>query len=433
MNLHPAQSSIASDTHRFRVVSCGRRFGKTTLAAYEMLGVALSKNDMRIAYYAPTLDDARTIMWSTLVKICESAITYKNESRLELKVRTVQGGESLIVLAGWESVQERGKGRGVANDFIVCDEVAFYRGFWEGWNEVLSPTLIDHKGSALFISTPKGFNHFYELFMLEQRDKSYKSFHFTSYDNPHTPVEELDREKENKPENAFAQEYMADFRKTEGLIYKDFDPQRHVFNDMGIIGEVVDKIAGLDFGFKNPAAIVEIWKDREGNFWVINEWYRREKTNDEIVEYAKTLDIRLWYPDPAEPDRIEEMKRAGLSVREVNKDVKKGIDTVQTLFKTGRLKVHHTCTNLLDELSMYVYKEKRTMDEPEEPMKENDHALDALRYALFMQNPLMNNRGVTRQYRSSSVVNSPSVQNTIQIKGGGLINKILNTKWIDKP
>lgn len=432
MNLHPAQSSIAIDTHRFRTVSCGRRFGKTTLAAYEMLGVALSKDDMRVAYYAPTLDDARTIMWSILVKVCEPAIIYKNESRLELKVRTIKGGESLIVLAGWESVQERGKGRGVANDFIVCDEVSSYRYFWEGWNEVLSPTLIDRKGSALFISTPKGFNHFYELFMMEKKDPSYKSFHFTTFDNPHVPPEEIERERLSKPENAFAQEYMADFRKTEGLVYKEFDRQRHVFSSMGEIPDIVEKFAGLDFGYTNPTAMIEVWKDKDGSFWVVSEWYKTGKTNTEIVEYAKTMDVNLWYPDPAEPDRIEEMRRGGLAVREVNKDITKGIDTVRTLFKNGRLQIHISCVNLIDELEQYVYKEKKTLDEPEVPMKEHDHALDALRYALFMQNPLMKRTPVT-QHRPSMGIESPSQRNTSVIKGGkGILGKILNTDWLDR-
>lgn len=433
MLLHPAQSSIASDTHRFRVVSCGRRFGKTTLAAYEMLGFAISKDDRRVAYYAPTFDDARDIMWAILLKVCETAITYKNDSRLELKVRTVDGGESLIVLAGWESVQERGKGRGVANDFIVADEVSSYRNFWEGWNEVLSPTLVDRKGSALFISTPKGFNHFYELFCMEKKDPSYVSFHFTTYDNPHIPVEEIEREKLSKPENAFSQEYLADFRKTEGLVYKEFDRQRHVFSDFNEIPDVVDRIAGLDFGYTNPAAIVEIVKDKDGTFWVVSEWYKTGKTNHEIVEYAQSLDVHLWYPDPAEPDRIEEMKRAGMNVREVNKDVIKGIDTVRTLFKNGRLKIHASCENLISELEMYVYKEKKTLDEQEQPMKENDHALDAMRYALFMQNPLRGVRTTTRQYRpGATAINSPTVQNTNTVKGGSLLHKVLNTRWLDK-
>ena len=281
MILTPAQGQIAKDTHRFRVLNCGRRFGKTVLAIEEMVGVAIKKKDRRVAYFAPTRDDAREIAWAMLTKKCENITTYKNESLLQLRIMTEDGGESLIALYGWESVQERGKGRGLANDFIVCDEVSNYRNFWVGWNEVLSPTLIDRKGSAMFISTPKGFNHFYDLHNIENKNPDYKSFHFTSYDNPHIPKEEIDRERLSKPEDTFAQEYLADFRKTQGLVYKEFDRDRHLFE--GEVSNVIEFIGGVDFGFTNPCAVLHIKKDYDNNYWVTNEWYHTERTEEQIA------------------------------------------------------------------------------------------------------------------------------------------------------
>ena len=121
MNLTPAQKEIARDSHRFRVLNCGRRFGKTLLAVEEMVGKAMAKKGRRIAYFAPTRDDAREITWGMLVSKCENIITYKNEQRLEVKIMTIDGGESSITLYGWEAVKDRGKGRGLANDFIVLE------------------------------------------------------------------------------------------------------------------------------------------------------------------------------------------------------------------------------------------------------------------------------------------------------------------------
>ena len=386
MRLTPSQSQIASDIHRFRVLNCGRRFGKTILAIEEMVGVAIAKKDRRVAYFAPTRDDAREITWSMLIKKCENIITYKNESLLHIKIMTLDKGESMIALYGWESVQERGKGRGLANDFIVCDEVSSYRNFWIGWNEVLSPTLIDRKGSAMFISTPKGFNHFFDLYNLEQKDLSYKSFHFTSYDNPHIPVEELNREKLGKPEDVFAQEYLADFRKTQGLVYKDFNRTRHVYDSNQI--NVVDRLVGIDWGYTNPSAIYTINKDTDDNYWVTSEYYKTGKTTLELIEYAKSLGGNKYYPDPAEPDRIEEMRRASLNVREVSKDIEAGISAVQELLKTNRLHIHNSCVNLINEFETYRYPDKKPdSNEKETPIKEHDHALDAIRYVLYMQSP----------------------------------------------
>ena len=132
MILHEAQKIVASDKHRFRVVNCGRRLGKTTLAALEMIGFGTAHEDARIPYYAPTRDDARDIMWQMLNKLAEDIIVERNESRLELVIRNRYGKTSLLALYGWEAVQERRKGVGVKNRFIVLDEVAQYRNFWLG-------------------------------------------------------------------------------------------------------------------------------------------------------------------------------------------------------------------------------------------------------------------------------------------------------------
>ena len=387
MILHASQSIVASDLHRFRVLNCGRRFGKTELATEEMLGVAIAKKDRRIHYYAPTRDDARDIAWAILLHKCLSITTYVNESRLEMKVRTIDGGESLIALYGWEAVKDRGKGRGLSTDFIVCDEVSSYRQFWEGWDKVLSPTLIDRKGSAMFISTPEGFNHFYDLCQKELIDPDYKYFHFTSYDNPHIPKEEIDREKLSKPEDVFAQEYLADFRKRKGLVYKEFDRQYHIYKD----GEFdprtsIDTIVGIDWGYTNPATGLRIYIDNDNHYWVDEEYYERGKTTEEIVEYVKTFKATKYYPDPAEPDRIAIARKLGLNVRDVNKDVELGINAVRELLKQKRLHISGRCLNLISEFETYRYKDKREdNNEPEEPVKEDDHALDALRYALVMQ------------------------------------------------
>jgi len=391
MLLHPQQSKIASDRHRFRVVNCGRRFGKTILAVEEMIGVAIAGKDRRVVYYAPTRDDARDIVWGHLLKRCEPIITYKNDSRLEIKVKTQDGGESLITLYGWESVQERGKGRGLSNNFIVADEVAQYRNFWVGWDEVLSPTLIDTKGSALFISTPKGFNHFYDLYNKEVKDKDYASFHFTSYDNPHLPQDELERERKSKTEDRFAQEYMADFRKTEGLVYKEFERSRHLIH-----GELKDHMkgynkifAGVDFGFTNPCAVLTIYKDNDSKYFVEKEYYQRGNTDAQIADYVMSQSYNVVYPDPESASGIEELKRKGVNIREVikNKDsIRNGINQVRELFKSNRLFIHDSCYNLVSELETYSYPDKRPdHNEEENPIKENDHALDALRYAIMME------------------------------------------------
>lgn len=385
MLLHKAQAEIASDTHRFRVVICGRRFGKTTLAVQEMIANALSGNERKVAYIAPTYQQARDIAWQELKRGVQNIATNINESRLEITVKTIKEGTSTLYLRGWEAIESL---RGNRFDFLVLDEVASYRGFWVGWHEVLRPTLTDTKGQALFIGTPKGFNHFYDLYNVQ--DEDYKSFHFTSYDNPHIPSEEIDKAKEEITEDRFAQEYLADFRKTEGLVYKEFDRTRHLVGEGVLPNSVSDTILGIDFGYTNPSAILCIKTDTDSHYWVTSEFYKTKQTTEQIAEYAKQFNATKVYPDPAEPDRIEILKRSGLNCREVSKDIVAGVDHVRELFKQNRIHIHQDCKNLIYELETYRYPDKRPdQNESEKPVKENDHLLDALRYALYAHSPVV--------------------------------------------
>lgn len=381
MVLTPTQNKIAECKARFRVICCGRRFGKTTLAIEEIKVKGLVKAN-RICYIAPTYQQARDIAWEMLKKELQPIALNINESRLEIKIRTLNNEESLITLRGWESIETL---RGQSYDLLVIDEVASMRNFWIGWHEVLRATLTDRKGEVMFISTPKGFNHFYTLYHLSDTDPDYASFHFTSYDNPFLDTSELDKAKKELDDNQFAQEYLADFRKVEGLVYK--------LPDEDIIGPVetnfkTDKrIMGVDWGFRNPAAIW-IGYLRDKIWYTVDEWKVAGRTTEEIIQVIKNKlkehVIYHVYPDPAEPDRIEECRRAGIPVYEACKDIEGGVSYIQNLIHQHRFKVANNCKYFLEEINTYQYPEgkdgKPLKDVPE---KLNDHLMDCMRYAIY--------------------------------------------------
>jgi hypothetical protein len=342
-----------------------------------MIAKAVSKNDRRVAYIAPNYQQARDIAWEQLKRICLPITIKANEQRLEIKVKTQNNGESLITLRGWESIETL---RGQFFDFLVLDEVASYRNFWTGWHEVLRPALTDRKGDVLFIGTPKGFNHFYDLYNTE--DEDYQSFHFTSYDNPHIPHEEIDKAKAEIGEDRFAQEYMADFRKMEGLVYREFDRKIHV-KERELIG-YEEILCGVDFGWHTSAVlkIIRIGDD----YHVADEWYKTHKTTGQIIDAVKNFSPNRTYPDSAEPDRIKEMEDAGIYCLEASKKIEAGIDKIHEILKQNRLTVSPKCQNLIYEFETYCYPDSKSDKNPEEkPVKMNDHALDALRYALFSE------------------------------------------------
>ena len=382
MILTPAQREIARDTHRFRIVDCGRRFGKTTLAIEEIKGKALSKQ-CKIAYIAPTIQQARDIAWEMMKHEFQPIIVkIKEAPSLEIEVRNLKGTTSIIKLRGWEAVETL---RGQAFDLLVIDEVASMRNFWAGWQEVLRPTLTDSKGDALFISTPKGYNHFFTLFEKEKTDRDYKSFKFTSYDNPHIAKEEIDKAQLELDENQFAQEYMADFRKVEGLVYNLTDDL--IIPDVDTNLRTEARIMGVDWGYRNPAAISVLYlKDK---VWILaDEWKMAGRTTAEIIQVIQNKirehKVTNVYPDPAEPDRIEECRRAGIPVMEANKDIRAGVSMIQNLIREKRLKVCTHCEYAREEFNTYQYPEgvdgKPMKDVPD---KLNDHLMDATRYPLY--------------------------------------------------
>lgn len=372
MILTETQEIVAKDRHRFRVLCSGRRWGKTTLAILEMVAKAVFNNDARVCYIAPTYQQARDIAWNELKKICRPIAKNINEARLEITIATKNGGTSMICLRGWESVETL---RGQRFDFVVIDEIASMRNFWLNWQEVIRPTLTDRKGEVLFVSTPKGFNHFYDLYNFQ--DEDYKSFHFTTYDNPHLPVEEIDKAKKELPEDRFAQEYMADFRKQQGLVYKEFSRDRHVFETLPD-RTWSEYIAGIDFGFTNPTAVIHIKRDGDDNYFVTEEWYKTSRTEEQIAEYVQSCHFNRVYPDSEAPSAIEVLNRRGVAVVEVvkNKDsVQNGINRVRQLLKMNKLSISKSCVNLISELETYSYPEKKSdSNEYENPIKEHDHA-----------------------------------------------------------
>lgn len=381
MQLTKAQAEIAVDRHRFRVLCCGRRFGKTTLAIDQMKGRASIPNS-RIVYVAPTYQQCRDIAWAQLKADCKDAAETINESRLEIKL--VNG--SLILLRGWESIETL---RGQKFDLIVLDEVAMFRNFWLQWQEVIRPTLTDTRGEGLFISTPKGFNHFYDLYNLQDEDTDFKSFHFSSYDNSHLPVEELDKAKQELGPDRFAQEYMADFKKTEGLVYKEFDREKHVVTALPEGTRIVEVIAGADFGFTNPCAIPDIHVDASDTWWIRDEYYETGRTDVQVAEYVAAKSYSMVYPDPESPAAIAEMRKRGVNVRDVVKgkdSIKNGIDAVRDRLKAGKFKVFSHCKNTIMEFETYAYPDRKPgHNEEENPIDENNHMMDAIRYPVFMR------------------------------------------------
>ena len=155
MLLTNPQTEIYDDPSRFRVVVAGRRFGKTFLSTTELIRQAIRGMKKNIWYVAPTYKAAKDIAWDMLKEqVPKSWVRKVNESELSMKLKN----GSVISLKGAEKPDNL---RGRSIDFCVMDEFADMKP--ETWYEVIRPSLSDRQGNALFIGTPKGRNHFYDL------------------------------------------------------------------------------------------------------------------------------------------------------------------------------------------------------------------------------------------------------------------------------
>lgn len=285
---HDKQKDVIKSTARFKIIRAGRRSGKSTLEIEEMVFDAVSGKDRNIFYIAPTQIQARKIIWEAL-KSRLNGLGEINESRLEVKLPTQDGGFSTIFVSGWEN---RENFRGMKAYKIVFDELDTMKDFFIGWQEIFRPALTDTGGGATFIGTPKKENpNLRRLEKIAQTDKDYQAFHFTTEDNPYIPREEITKARLEIDFDTFKQEYLAEYIDHAGSLFK--------------YTSIVDVFSNTVTKENNKYLIVDIADDGSDktifSFWEGLEEYRREefeRLNTESIiakirEYA--ADQRIPY------------------------------------------------------------------------------------------------------------------------------------------
>lgn len=204
ISLLPWQQKVFHEDVRFKIVAAGRRCGKSELAAWLLILNALEATKGQVFYVAPTQQQARDIMWQTLMRLGKDLIKSSHINNLQITLKN----NAIISLKGADRPDTM---RGVSLKYLVMDEYADMKP--EVWEEVLQPALADQQGGALFIGTPKGRNHFYDMYVDAELGTvdDFKAWHFTTYDNPFIAKEEIEAAKKRMSSYAFRQEFMASF------------------------------------------------------------------------------------------------------------------------------------------------------------------------------------------------------------------------------
>jgi Terminase large subunit, T4likevirus-type, N-terminal len=420
-NPHLVQRRIHRQVNdkRFRVVCAGRRTGKSTLGGHELtiraLQAKLRYNELepfghRSEHWivGPEYSDAEKefrVLWNDLDALeipLDHPGSYNDPNGGNMHV-SLWGGRFLVHA---KSAKYPGTLVGEALEGVILAEAAKLKP--SVWTKYIRPTLADHRGWALFSSTPEGKNWFYEQYQRGLRDDAnWWSIRMPSWSNDilfpegRTDPEILDMEAE-MTEEKFNQEIGADFTEFVGRVFKDFDEEIHVGHHPYDPSRPV--FLATDYGYSNPTVVLFIQIDTWDNVYVIAEYYHTHKTIDEVAQEIWTHPrlgslVRVahdLYPDPEDPGSSNYLAKSWqLTVRgSTGGLIRDRVDMIRRGLKIGpeflihghpdrvpKLFFDHGCHNTIREMQDYRYpevKDEVTQDPKENPLKKDDHCPEAL-------------------------------------------------------
>lgn len=387
------QSIVYATNARFKVLNAGRRFGKTRLAV-ESLFIRGTNNPHTINWYvAPTYRMAEQIAWEDLKTLIPRGYIYKkDESDLSVTLRN----DSIISLRGSDNPDSL---RGPGLDFLVMDECAFQKE--EAWKKVLRPALSDKQGDALFISTPRGYNWFYDLYCKAEHRKGWARWQFTTAQGGNVTDEEIEDARGELDEKTFNQEFLASFETLTGRVYYNFDREKNK-TDYEITPAPL--LVGMDFNVNPMTATIAqragaqlIFVDEvvipDGNTDMMSQEIRRRYPKHAIHVYPDPTGNRRQTNAPAGQTDFTILRSYGFTVFAPTKPYSTAdkFNTVNAALcnKNGlrrALVKRGTCPLLCKGWDGYCYKENTGLPDKTGGL---DHETDAAAYLINYEMPIL--------------------------------------------
>ena len=291
---HINQKKILECDRRFIVVMCGRRFGKSELS--QIMGIKEAITGGQVAYITPTYKLAKAFF-----ERLTAAIPFKNNIS-NLKIYCPNNG-SIEFYTGERLDNLRGR----KFNLVIIDEAAFIPDLESGWQNSIRPTLTDYEGKAVFLSTPRGKNFFYSMFM-KQGENDWQSFKFSTYDNPYINTREIDEARLQLPEVVFEQEYLANPAENSANPFGNAYIKNCIrpISSQQIVSYGIDLAKSVDF-------TVIIGLDNGGNVAYFDrfqmDWHNTKETIRRLP-IAPILADSTGVGDPI----LEDLKREGINI-----------------------------------------------------------------------------------------------------------------------
>lgn len=400
------QQAIHDSDARFKVLACGRRYGKTTIGAREMSAHLADPTEE--GYYwivGPNYTQGEKefrIVHGDLTRKLGLAKTIKKQYNVPQGLMRIEMPWGSVLEVKSAERKESLLGEGLKG--VIMAEAA--RHDKDTWEQYIRPALSDHRGWAWFTSTPKGYNWFQGLWMLGAAgEPSYLSWRLPSWENPilypggRKDAEILDMESQVSKQY-FAQEIAAEFTTFTGKIYDEFDPTIHV-TDVEYQSHWQNFWA-FDYGWSNPFVCLDIMVDPDDNVYVWREYQKKHVSSWDHGHYLlefrdepEDFHVDGKFGDPRGGDSRYTLE---LTVGSISSDEPKpedgnstwhiGIEYVKRWLKLQpdgkpKLYIDRSCTDLIRQMEKLRSPEEKEGVNPKEGQhKDDDHGPDALRYFM---------------------------------------------------
>jgi len=436
IKLHEKQSEVIRDLFvdrscRYSVVNASRGFGKSYLAAtaaiiavQELIELDEEVPNKNVALIAPTYSQAVDIYYPLIAwqlgmedyadKSSKSAGTFWFPNNVQLKLWSYEASQRM---------------RGTGQYFVVADEVTSWKGagmnLKESWESIIQPCVSTrwsrqnaekfgaNPGRALIISTPSGYDYFYEMYNRQDSDDDWKSYHYTYKDSPFLDENEIERVKLTLDPLKFAREYTASFEDSGNNVFYTFNRKDHIDKNLPYFDDGEDVHIAIDFNVGIMASVV--FAIRGNQLHILDELQGHPDTESLAIALKdKYKGHRLLsYPDPAGRARktsaavgvtdFSILQGAGIVTRAHNKapPIIDSVAAVNKKFKNAKgdidIYVHPRCVNTIRSLERTQWVESNPDSATIDKKEGVEHWSDALRYAVEYLYPIRSGTAVIKR------------------------------------
>ena len=356
--------------------------GKTLAGCHEALHVSLKYPGNFGLIGAQTYPQLRDTTRRTFFEICPDELI-KNWNKSENLLTFINGSELIF-----RSLDDDSKFKSLNLGWFYIDEGTDVP---ESVFKMLQSRLrLKVPGHSAWITTnPDTFGNWVYQRFVENPTEQYGLVNTTTLDNPYLPEEYIKDLKDSYDDDYYRRYVMGQWGNLEGLVYKNFDINVHV-QDIPHTGRLT-KYRSIDHGYTNPFVCLWGAVDGDGRYFITDEIYERKQLVSDLAVQIKNKHTgdHITFADPSEAEGNATLRKAGIVPSQTKNDVIQGIQAVQKLLKVrgdGKpgLIIHPRCKNLIKEFQLYKWRvSDGRVNDKEEPMKLNDHAMDALRYFIY--------------------------------------------------